>query len=197
MAQGLVSIGQPASHANNVLASRLTATVWPGLTSPLDDDPVNGRPEQGAIEINSGLIESCLSLLDNSVRILKIGFSHVLFCFRNRNGLLLHLDLLKGCAQVGGARVPLSPHLTKFPLSPASGTGQFDLSLEPLPMTRQENHQRPKSRPRHACDTKAPFCRRKPNSANTAPHPDQHSAPSAMPPASPQSPHYALPIAPS
>jgi hypothetical protein len=76
---------------------------------PLDDDPINRRPEHGAIEIKSGLIESCLSLLDNSLGILKVGFRHVLFCFRNR---------------------PLSPRLIQFPPDSASGTGQFQVSLE-------------------------------------------------------------------
>ena len=71
---------------------------------PLDDDPINRRSEYGAIEIKSGLIESCLPLLDNSLGILKIGFSHVLFCFRNR---------------------PLSPRLIQFSPDSAVGAGQF------------------------------------------------------------------------
>ena len=117
---------------NNVLASKADCNGLARIDVPLDDDPINRRPEHGAIEIKSGLIESCLPLLDNSLRIIEVGFSHVLFCFRNCNSLLLHLNLLKGCAQVCSARVPLSPRLTQFPLGSASGTGQFELSLQVL-----------------------------------------------------------------
>ncbi len=79
---------------------------------PLDDDPVNRCAKYGTIEIKLRLIERRLPLLDNSLRILEIGLGHELFCFRNRNGLRFHLDLLKGGAQVGSSRVTQSSHLT-------------------------------------------------------------------------------------
>ena len=79
---------------------------------PLDDDPINRGAEHGTIEIKSRLIEGRLPLLDNSLCILEIGLGHVLFCFRNRNGLLFHLDLLEGSAQVGGPGVAQRSHLT-------------------------------------------------------------------------------------
>ena len=72
---------------------------------PLDDDSINRRAEHGTIEIKSRLIEGRLPLLDNSLCILEIGLGHVLFCFRNRNGLLFHLNLLERSAQVGSAGV--------------------------------------------------------------------------------------------
>ena len=61
---------------NNVFASKVTATVWPGLTSRLMTTPSIGATNLGALTVKRGLIEYGLFLLDHCFRIRQIGVGH-------------------------------------------------------------------------------------------------------------------------
>jgi hypothetical protein len=88
---------------------------------PLDDDPVDRCAKYGAIEIKLCLVESRLPLLDNSLRILEIGLGHVSLGVGNRNGLRFHLDLLKGCTQIGSPSFALGACLAQIAFGAAAG----------------------------------------------------------------------------